>query len=409
MKEMNLSISDACESLDSRALPVSIDIPEIRGEMAKLRPATLDDLSRMDDLHAFDSAALITGKDSQSERTMVHAWVERSVQWSKNSCFADDSSNGCNECRFSGDVQSCPTIAWAIVPDVLDDEENKSASIIGMIFLIDIDGWARSARIQVVLGRDYRGRGYSRDAMPRVMTYGFASLPVGLGMHRIWVGVPATNTRSLSVYQSLGFMRTGTARDALWDSYNQKYQDFVVMDTLADEYDAIRSLDAFGLHVIEENPGVREALSAHEHSIAVPIKTSSSFEKPGESKFNGVLDHNSESFDDSSKDESSSNISSIKSDSVSLNVGNVGNDVNVGNAGNYSNDGNNSIKSKKQSKRAWWRFLGRDRNNHNSNKWNNKSSDNRNNKISESENNKLDNSALSRVNNTTTGSEVNER
>ena len=94
MKEMNLSISDACESLDSRALPVSIDIPEIRGEMAKLRPATLDDLSRMDDLHAFDSAALITGKDSQSERTMVHAWVERSVQWSKNSCFANDSSNG---------------------------------------------------------------------------------------------------------------------------------------------------------------------------------------------------------------------------------------------------------------------------------------------------------------------------
>lgn len=141
-----------------------------------------------------------------------------------------------------------------------------------MIFLIDIDGWSRSARIQVVLGKDYRGRGYSRDAMPRVMTYGFASEPAGLGLHRIWVGVPATNTRSLSVYQSLGFVKTGTARDALWDAQNQKYQDFVVMDTLVDEYDAIRSLDAFGLHVIEENPGVVEALSAHEHSVAIPVR-----------------------------------------------------------------------------------------------------------------------------------------
>lgn len=263
MQEVN------ADSTNSRELPESIVIPSIRGEMARLRQATIEDLARMDSLHAFDGAAVITGKDSQSERAMVHAWVERSVQWS-NDDFAVEKA--AESCRFAGDVQSRPTIAWAIVPDVLDDVKNTSGAIIGMIFLIDIDGWSRSARIQVVLGKDYRGRGYSRDAMPRVMTYGFASEPVGLGLHRIWVGVPATNTRSLSVYQSLGFAQTGTARDALWDAQNQKYQDFVVMDTIADEYDAIRSLDAFGLHVIEENPGVVEALSAHEHSVAIPVR-----------------------------------------------------------------------------------------------------------------------------------------
>lgn len=254
---------------NSRELPKSIIIPPIRGEMAKLRPATCDDLQRMDELCAFDKASVITGKDSQSERAMVHAWVERSVQWSHGG-FPEEKPS--ELCRFAGDAQSRPTIAWAIVPDVLDDVKNTSGAIIGMIFLIDIDGWSRSARIQVVLGKDYRGRGYSRDAMPRVMTYGFASAPTGLGLHRIWVGVPATNARSLSVYQSLGFMKTGTARDALWDDDQQKYQDFVVMDTLVDEYDAIRSLDAFGLHVIEDNPGVVEALSAHEHSVAIPIQ-----------------------------------------------------------------------------------------------------------------------------------------
>lgn len=263
MQEVN------ADSTNSRELPESIVIPSIRGEMARLRQATIEDLARMDSLHAFDGAAVITGKDSQSERAMVHAWVERSVQWSNDGFSVEKAAE---LCRFAGDVQSRPTIAWAIVPDVLDDVKNTSGAIIGMIFLIDIDGWSRSARIQVVLGKDYRGRGYSRDAMPRVMTYGFASEPVGLGLHRIWVGVPATNTRSLSVYQSLGFAQTGTARDALWDAQNQKYQDFVVMDTISDEYDAIRSLDAFGLHVIEENPGVVEALSAHEHSVAIPVR-----------------------------------------------------------------------------------------------------------------------------------------
>lgn len=260
------------DSTSRRELPESIVIPPIRGEMARLRPAAIEDLAKMDALHAFDGAAVITGKDSQSERAMVHAWVNRSVQWSS----AGSTEEKSNQNAAAGDAQSRPTIAWSIVPDFIDDAKNTNGDIIGMIFLIDIDGWSKSARIQVILGRDYRGRGYSRDAMPRVMTYGFAPSEVGLALHRIWVGVPAANARSLSVYQSLGFMKTGTARDALWDSQNQKYQDFVVMDTLVDEYDAIRSLDAFGLHVIEDNPGVCEALSAHEHSIAIPVKNGDS-------------------------------------------------------------------------------------------------------------------------------------
>ena len=260
------------DSTSHRELPENIMIPPIRGEMARLRPATIEDLAQMDALRAFDGAAVITGKDSQSERAMVHAWVNRSVQWSLNSSEKHETNHN----NAVEDAQSRPTIAWSLVPDFIDDSENINGNIIGMIFLIDIDGWSKSARIQVILGRDYRGRGYSRDAMPRVMTYGFAPSEVGLALHRIWVGVPATNTRSLSVYQSLGFMKTGTARDALWDSQSQKYQDFVVMDTLVDEYDAIRSLDAFGLHVIEDNPGVCEALSAHEHSIAIPVKNDDS-------------------------------------------------------------------------------------------------------------------------------------
>lgn len=255
---MTRSTGDNSASGQSRELPERIIIPEIRGEMVHLRPATLEDLDRMEDLDAFYNASGITGKDKQAERAVVHTWVRRSVAWTWGQ-KTDESGVGDPEFRR--------TVAWAMVAepserdsDNAKDEQSDSERVIGMIFLIDIDGWARSARIQVVLGKDFRGRGYSRDAMPRVMTYGFAPEPVGLSLHRIWVSVPEKNTRSISVYQSLGFLPLGVSRDALWDAQAGKYQDLIVMDTLVDEYDPIRSLDAFGMHVFEENPGVKEAL-----------------------------------------------------------------------------------------------------------------------------------------------------
>ena len=245
-----------------RVLPASIVIPSIRGEMVRLRPATMDDLPLLDELDAFADATTITGKDRVAERAVVHTWVRRSVAWSQGVGTVESGV---------GDPEFRRTVAWSMVIGG-NGGSDAPGRVIGMIFLIDVDGWSRSARIQVILGRSYRGRGYSRDAMPRVMTYGFAPAPVGLNLHRIWVAVPEKNTRSISVYQSLGFMPSGTSRDALWDAENDKYQDQIVMDTLVDEYDPIRSLDAFGMHIFEDNPGVREAMAAREHSLALQQK-----------------------------------------------------------------------------------------------------------------------------------------
>jgi len=252
-----------------RELPERIVIPPIRGEMVHLRPATVEDLPKLDELEAYYGATNITGKDETAERAVVHAWVRRSVAWTHGQAASESGV---------GDPEARRTMAWALLTDADHDADHvvdaaSTDNVIGMIFLIDIDGWSRSARIQVILGKDYRGRGYSRDAMPRVMTYGFAPEPAGLGMHRIWVAVPEQNSRAVSVYQSLGFEPSGTSRDALWDAASGKYQDLIVMDTLVDEYDPIRSLDAFGMHVIDNNPGVKEALSAREHSIAIKQHT----------------------------------------------------------------------------------------------------------------------------------------
>lgn len=259
VRESTRKDADRSPRVEERSLPDRIDIPHIKGEMVHLRPASISDLTRMDELEAFYNSTGITGKGPQAERAVVNTWVKRSVAWSKGLASRDSGV---------GDPESRRTIAWAMVTDADQDPEGKGDSdftngMIGMIFLIDVDGWSRSARIQVVLGKDYRSRGYSRDAMPRVMTYGYAARPEGLSLHRIWVAVPEKNTRSISVYQSLGFVPSGTSRDALWDEEGGKYQDQIVMDALVDEYDPIRSLNAFGMHIIEGNPGVSSALASH--------------------------------------------------------------------------------------------------------------------------------------------------
>lgn len=331
----------------ARELPERIVIPPIKGEMVHLRPATIDDIARMEVIEAYVGASGITGKDRVAERGAVNAWVRRSVAWSNG-----EKSNESGV----GDPESRRTIAWSIVTEADHDGDGEldaasSDNVIGMIFLIDIDGWARSARIQVVLGKDYRGRGYSRDIMPRVMTYGFAPEPAGLGMHRIWVAVPEQNTRSVSVYQSLGFVPSGRSRDALWNASQSRYQDLIVMDTLVDEFDPIRSLDAFGMHVIEDNPGVKEALSAREHSIAIQLNSVHKGDADDAAAAGQSGDTAQTSADETSAAPSQESQPSEAS-------GTAKTDQKADDADNnwpYSSD------ERKTSKDAWWRTLGRGR------------------------------------------------
>lgn len=70
----------------ARELPERIVIPPIKGEMVHLRPATIDDIARMEVIEAYVGASGITGKDRVAERGAVNAWVRRSVamvQWRK--------------------------------------------------------------------------------------------------------------------------------------------------------------------------------------------------------------------------------------------------------------------------------------------------------------------------------------
>ncbi|TCD53799.1 N-acetyltransferase [Alloscardovia theropitheci] len=254
-----------------RVLSESIEIPQIQGEMLTLRAAQWNDFAALEHIGAFANSVGLVGKTGESTRAIVRSWIQRSIRWQKGIRTQEEGLQ---------DAEARGVMAWSMFvansDDTVTDETdtNRHDEFIGMAFLVDIDAWASSARIQVILGENYRGRGYTRDAMPRVMTYGFAPKPAGLGLHRIWISVPSTNTRSQAVYQSLGFIETGVSRDSLWDDIEERYIDMHVYDMLVDEYDPIRSLEAFGLHAIMDNPGVREALAQHEHTMELRKRVS---------------------------------------------------------------------------------------------------------------------------------------
>ena len=56
----------------ARELPERIVIPPIKGEMVHLRPATIDDIARMEVIEAYVGASGITGKDRVAERGAVN-------------------------------------------------------------------------------------------------------------------------------------------------------------------------------------------------------------------------------------------------------------------------------------------------------------------------------------------------
>ena len=237
-------------------LPICLHLPDVAGEMQHLRPATLTDLDAIDALEAFAQSPIVTGRCDDVERGLTRSRVRDSMAWQRGTADVETPLDSQGRTR---------TIAWTMVADGLAPSQIGTADknrepIIGMVFLSNVDAWSRSARIQVILGKNFRSRGYSRDAMPRVMTYGFAASPTGLGLHRISIVVPELNARAISVYQSLGFTREASLREALWDPAHGRWQDQVVLSMLADEYDPVAALGAFGMKINPDNPGVAHAL-----------------------------------------------------------------------------------------------------------------------------------------------------
>jgi RimJ/RimL family protein N-acetyltransferase len=84
--------------------------------------------------------------------------------------------------------------------------------MIGVIFLDDIRWNNRNGWIGLAIGEAAnRGKGYGREAMRLVMRYAFHEL----NLHRLQLTVFSYNLHAIHLYDSLGFVREGTHREAI--------------------------------------------------------------------------------------------------------------------------------------------------------------------------------------------------
>jgi RimJ/RimL family protein N-acetyltransferase len=92
----------------------------------------------------------------------------------------------------------------------------------------------RHAELGIMIGeKEYWNRGYGTDAVGTLVRFAFEQM----NLNKVTLGVFEFNERAQAVYQKLGFVVEGRARE---DYYQDgRYWDIIRMSVLRREYDAL--------------------------------------------------------------------------------------------------------------------------------------------------------------------------
>ncbi|QRK04957.1 GNAT family N-acetyltransferase [Archangium violaceum] len=102
--------------------------------------------------------------------------------------------------------------------------------VVGTCTLSDLSGQHERASLGYALNRAYWGHGYGREAVGRVVEFGFTTL----ALHRLEADVDPRNAGSIKVLEDLGFQREGFQRERYF--INGERQDAVMYGLLRSEW-----------------------------------------------------------------------------------------------------------------------------------------------------------------------------
>ena len=104
--------------------------------------------------------------------------------------------------------------------------------VVGWCTLFRIHAESRRAEVGYVLARSHWGRGYNREALTRIVDYGFTDL----GLNRIEAELDPRNEASAKAVRRLGFTDEGLLRER-W-IVSGKVSDSLIVGLLRSEWDA---------------------------------------------------------------------------------------------------------------------------------------------------------------------------
>jgi len=158
------------------------DKPTLTGERVVLRPMVAEDAEHMWRDMQDEEGMRLTGTHSTFERDQVGEWcATRADQTDRLDLAVVDKATG----------------GWA-----------------GEVVINEWDPDNLSCSFRIALAADARDKGFGTEATRLIVDYVFDQLPI----NRLELDVFAFNPRAIAVYEHIGFVREGVAREALlWD------------------------------------------------------------------------------------------------------------------------------------------------------------------------------------------------
>jgi aminoglycoside 6'-N-acetyltransferase len=106
----------------------------------------------------------------------------------------------------------------------------RDGDVVGIIQYAEEEPEYHHAGIDIVLGREGRGRGFGPDAIRALARYLFEER----GHHRLTIDPAASNERAIGAYERVGFKRVGIMRE-YERGPDGTFHDGLLMDMLRDE------------------------------------------------------------------------------------------------------------------------------------------------------------------------------
>lgn len=97
--------------------------------------------------------------------------------------------------------------------------ENSTESSAGLIDLFDFDPKHKRAGIGIVIDHEFQNKGYAKEAITMLIDYAFKHLD----LHQLYANIGTNNTKSIALFEKLGFKIAGTKKD--WNFSNGSYID----------------------------------------------------------------------------------------------------------------------------------------------------------------------------------------
>ncbi len=122
------------------------------------------------------------------------------------------------------------TLQWYIdsVNDIYTDKQirliiTNNNIPVGCVDLFDFDPLNQRVGLGIMIDADFEGQGFAQLAIEGVKKYVFTQL----GIHQLFCQIASTNTRSIALFEKVGFVHTSTKKD--WLRIENQWNDELFM------------------------------------------------------------------------------------------------------------------------------------------------------------------------------------